>query len=220
MIAIRLGWLLLEVIFMGFFCCFGSSAALGLAAALLLIPLCSLPINWYVRDGLQISLETKVNLRKGDTGEFSVRLTNPTIFPVLCIRCGIYIENQLNRNHQTLSVYTWILPKKEQILSIKTGSDYCGRLRISMPKTVLYDCFGICGIACKNDAVSHMTVQPDTFEIGITLIPGADSIEESDVYSEERSGMDLTETFQIREYVPGDSPRQIHWKLSLSLIHI
>ena len=26
--------------------------------------------------------------------------------------------------------------------------------------------------------------------------------------------MDLTETYQIREYVPGDSIRQIHWKLS------
>ena len=27
-------------------------------------------------------------------------------------------------------------------------------------------------------------------------------------------GSDPTETFQIREYVPGDSLRQIHWKLS------
>ena len=32
--------------------------------------------------------------------------------------------------------------------------------------------------------------------------------------SQERPGADLTETFQIREYVPGDSMRQIHWKLS------
>ena len=46
------------------------------------------------------------------------------------------------------------------------------------------------------------------------LIPNPDSQEDSDSYSQERPGADLTETFQIREYVPGDSMRQIHWKLS------
>ena len=33
-------------------------------------------------------------------------------------------------------------------------------------------------------------------------------------YSNERPGYDLSEMFQIRDYVPGDSQRQIHWKLS------
>ena len=59
-----------------------------------------------------------------------------------------------------------------------------------------------------------MTVQPDTFPIRVNLIPNPDSQEDSDSYSQERPGADLTETFQIREYVPGDSMRQIHWKLS------
>ena len=48
----------------------------------------------------------------------------------------------------------------------------------------------------------------------MNLIPNPDSQEDSDSYSQERPGADLTETFQIREYVPGDSMRQIHWKLS------
>ena len=35
-----------------------------------------------------------------------------------------------------------------------------------------------------------------------------------------RPGADLTETFQIREYVEGDSMRQIHWKLSGKLYRL
>ena len=40
------------------------------------------------------------------------------------------------------------------------------------------------------------------------------SSDDSDSYSPYRPGSDVSETFQIREYVQGDSLRQIHWKLS------
>ncbi len=39
-------------------------------------------------------------------------------------------------------------------------------------------------------------------------------IDDTEDYSNERPGYDLSEMFQIRDYVPGDSQRQIHWKLS------
>lgn len=214
MIAMKLGWLALEGILICFFLWFGSSEAFALAIVLFLLPLCSLPINLYMRTKIKISLTAEPNLRKGDTGEFSVTFVNPTIFPILCVRCKIHTENQLNQSQQTIQASTWLPPKKNQSILLKTGSDYCGRLRISVPKVVFYDCFGVFGVRCQRDAVSHMTVQPDTFEPVITLIPSANSIEESDVYSQERPGADLTETYQIREYIPGDDPRQIHWKLS------
>ena len=83
-----------------------------------------------------------------------------------------------------------------------------------MEQVKLYDCFGLIGVPCGCSAEAHMTVQPDTFPIRVNLIPNPDSQEDSDTYSQERPGADLTETFQIREYVPGDSMRQIHWKLS------
>ena len=92
--------------------------------------------------------------------------------------------------------------------------EYCGRIRISVEQVKLYDCFGLIGVPCRCSAEAHMTVQPDTFPIRVNLIPNPDSQEDSDSYSQERPGADLTETFQIREYVSGDSMRQIHWKLS------
>jgi hypothetical protein len=59
-----------------------------------------------------------------------------------------------------------------------------------------------------------MTVQAETFEPNVVLLPNPSATDDSESYSQERPGADLTETFQLREYVPGDSPRQIHWKLT------
>lgn len=214
MIPMKLGWLALEAISLVLFLYFGSGTALALAVLLALIPVISFFVNLYIRRRLDISTAASVNLRKGEGGEFAVVLDNPAIFPVFRVRCTIRVENQLNREAHMLRVTTWAPPKRKQKTVLNTGSDYCGRLRISVERTVLYDCFGLIGVRCKCNAVAHMTVQPDTFEPGISIIPTPHSSEDSDSYSQDRPGSDLTETFQIREYVPGDSPRQIHWKLS------
>jgi len=214
MIATRIGWLALEVVMIGFFLYFGSSAALALAAAMILIPVLTLPLSLYLRNKIKISVTADSNIRKGDPGKFAITLENPTPWPVLRIRCRIHTENQLNREEQNFVIDTWLAPKGRQQVCKALGSDYCGRIKISVAKLMLSDCFGLMSIGCKTDAAAYMTVQPDTFEMETALRPDAGANDESDVYSEQKPGNDMSETFQIREYVPGDSMRQIHWKLS------
>lgn len=214
MIAMKLSWLLMELLLTAFFLYFGSSGALALALVLIVVPLAGIPVNLYLRKHLQVRIAAPVSRRKGEDGEITLLLENPTVFPVFRICCRVKAENQLNRQTQTQRTMTWVLPKKKQSASLHLGSDYCGRIRISLQQAVLYDCFGLIGIRCTGEAMAHMTVQPDIFEMEASLVPVPQSTEDSEVYSQDRPGADLTETFQIREYVPGDSPRQIHWKLS------
>lgn len=214
MIAMKLGWLVLEGLLIWFFLYLGTGIALALAVVMVLIPLCTLPVNLYLKKQLAVSVEAAVSQRKGDDGKITVKLQNPTVFPALRIRCDVVVQNQLNREKNSQKIMTYVLPKKKQKNTLRIGSEYCGRIRIAVQQVTLYDCFGLIGIryACK--AVTHMTVQPDTFEPVVTLIPNPSSTDDSELYSQERPGADMTETYQIREYVPGDSPRQIHWKLS------
>lgn len=220
MIPSKLCWLGLQGILVVFFLRFGSSAALGLAILLLVLPLGSLPINLYLRKKLHFSFCADTNLRKNQAGELRLKIENPTMFSAALLRCKICTENQLNRQRQRFSISTWIPAKRGQEVTLAIGSRYSGRLRISAPRAVLYDCFGLIGVRCKVDAVYHVTVQPDTFDLDIALNQTTSSLNESDVYSQDRPGMDLSETFQIREYVPGDSMRQVHWKLSNKLDRI
>lgn len=214
MIAMKLGWAVLEGICVWLTLYYGSGGALALGTMLLILPLGSLPVHLCLRKRLRVRVEAPAVARKGDEGSVTVWLENPTLLPALRIRCRVTTRNQLNGESCTQHVMTWAFPKGQRRASLRLGSEYCGRIRISVEQVKLYDCLGLIGVPCGCTGEAHMTVQPDTFPIRVNLIPNPDSQEDSDSYSQERPGADLTETFQIREYVPGDSIRQIHWKLS------
>lgn len=214
MIAMKLGWLAMQALLLWCFAWFGSGVALALALLLLLVPLCTVPISLHMRKKLEVGIEAALSLRKGDEATITVKLNNPTIFAALRVRCDVVVQNQLNRETLKYHIHTWAAPKKTQKCGLRVASEYCGRLRAWVPQVVLYDCFGIFDIRCKSNAVTHMTVQAETFEPNVVLVPNPSATDDSESYSQERPGADLTETFQLREYVPGDSPRQIHWKLT------
>lgn len=214
MIPMKLAWILLEGILLYSFLYFGSSAALAFAGLLAAVPVLCFPVNLYVSRYLRTSIDVSGNLRKGERGAITVTLENPARLPVLRISCGIEGQNQLNGELGAVTIMTCAMPGRKQRVTLKTDSDYCGRIRIWVNSLRLYDCFGLIGVPCKVDAVGHMTVQPETFAMDITVAPSPNSAEDSDQYASDRPGADLSETYQIREYVPGDSPRQIHWKLS------
>lgn len=214
MIVMKLSWLVLESLLICCFFYYGSGAALALAVLMVLIPLCSLLCNLYLRKKLRIRIEVNAIQRKGDTGRILLTIQNPTLFSALRLRCELEVCNQLNRQRHCEKIMTFALARSKQRNPLRFASEYCGRIRISVPKVVLYDCFGLIGIPAPCKTVAHMTVQTDTFEPNVVLIPNPSSAEDSETYSQERPGTDLTETYQIREYVPGDSIRQIHWKLS------
>lgn len=214
MIPMKLGWLLLVCASLALGLVNGTAAALLTGLVLVLIPLVSLILNLYLRKKIRSELVGTCNLRKGTEGSVLLKLTNPTVLPIPAAVCRVFAVNQLNGSQSTIRVKTWLPPRKEQTVPVKIGSDYCGRLRLSVERITLYDCFGVLGVRAPMDSVAHVTVQPDTFEPEISLLPWEGSADESEVYSQERPGSDFTEVFQIREYVPGDSPKQVHWKLS------
>lgn len=214
MIAMKLAWLLFQGLLCVAFVYLGSAFALGLMVLLVLIPVCSLAVNLYACRKVQFRVEAPQNLRKNQQGSICVKIDNPTLFPLLRNVLVVEAENQLNREKKKMVQVTAVAPRKEKTITLQAGSGYCGRIRVSVSNVKLYDCFGLVGVRCKCNGVAHMTVQPDLFEMDITLLPSIAGVQDSELYSQERPGSDLTETFQIREYVPGDSPRQVHWKLS------
>ena len=214
MIGMKICWFALEAVQLVLFVWFGSSAALVLAMLLAVIPLTGLVVNGRICKKLHIRLEGLGNLRKNEQGTAWIVLENKSIVPVFWVSCKVFARNQLNGETVTRHIMGMIPGKGECRLPVELGSCWCGRIRLSLKKVRIYDCFGLFGIPCTTEAVAHVTVQPDTFEMEVNLLSNACGVDESDTYSQERPGDDLTETYQIRDYVSGDSPRQIHWKLS------
>lgn len=214
MIVIKLCWMLLELALTALFLTTGTGAALALAVVIAVIPLVVWVIDLRVRNRLRFRMELPVNLRKGETAEAALVVENPTFFPVLRMRCTLEVENRLNGAARQLEVMSCSLPKRVTRIPLQLGDPFCGRLTVRLRSVKIYDCFGLIPVSCRTELKRSVTVQPDTFEQQIRLMTHSGSPDDSEIYSEFRPGSDLTETFQIREYVEGDSMRQIHWKLS------
>lgn len=214
MLGLRLCALVLEAVLVLLFLLTGSRPVLACALGLLLPVLCAVIIHLMIRKKLRVSLETPMNIRKGEQGQAAFLLENPTVFPILRLRCRLRAENRLNGQSLRLTVSGSVMPKSRCRIPVEIGSRYCGRVRLQVEKLYLYDCFGILPVTCTPEAHKSSTVQPETFEQNIRLGFSAAGADDSDRYAENRPGFDLSEPFQVREYSEGDSPRQIHWKLS------
>ena len=191
-----------------------SPAALGLAVCMAALPLLCLPFDLLAAKKLKLSARMPVNLRKNEDGTIEFTVQNPAPVPVCLCACRVRLENQLNGEAQTLELACGVWPKRAQTVRAAFGSPFCGRIRLRVVSVRLYDCFGLIGVKANADARAASVVQPDTFPQNLLLSPSAARVEEAEDYSAERPGSDLSEIFQIRDYVPGDSPRQVHWKLS------
>jgi len=91
---------------------------------------------------------------------------------------------------------------------------HCGMILASLREVSLNDIFGLCGwkVAAAHNAT--MLKMPARYDIEIDLTSETRSFSDSDEYSMHRPGSDPSETFAIREYIPGDPLKSIHWKLS------
>lgn len=93
-------------------------------------------------------------------------------------------------------------------------SDYCGCISCRVVRLRCFEPFGLLPLPPIAGPTRRVVIMPRTFpvEVGQTLSVRRDA--DSQEYAPEQRGFDRTETWQIREYVPGDTLQQIHWKLS------
>lgn len=196
-------------------------AVCGQASLLILmlaaIPFCilfSAAATWYASRKISLSVLIKESgtKHKGASGE--MRISNRSIFPVVQLRCAMHIDNLLTGESYEQPLNFSVRPKDSRKMSIAIEARRCGHLRITFTHAKALDYFGLLRFPIKFSASYDTIVMPDSYEI--MVIPAAQSYspEESEEYIPNRAGNDVSETHQIRPYLPGDSIRQIHWKLT------
>lgn len=90
----------------------------------------------------------------------------------------------------------------------------CGKLRIECVRLRGLDAFGLVALPIPTAASAAALVMPEIYPVDIRLSERKSPDADSDAYSMYFPGEDPSETFALREYVPGDRIRSIHWKLS------
>lgn len=97
---------------------------------------------------------------------------------------------------------------------------YSGTMQLRIERVRVYDMLGCFCLTYrrwkkKKRAGERITVLPAYEELPVEICERSRNFAvESNFYDSRRKGDDPSETFQVREYLPGDKMQSIHWKLS------
>ena len=214
MIGPRIGYalLLLAALGLDLFC--GSVWTLALTLLLVLTPLGCIPLHLWAVKQIRLRLDAPVNLGKGETGTLRVQIENKTALPLGLIHVRRRLSNLLPGQSELRRCRLSARPRRTETAEYDLASAHCGRIAIEAACCRIYDPFGLIGIRLKQTVLAQTTVQPKGFAQTIFISPDANCPDDSESYAPDRAGYDLSEVYQLREYRPGDSLRQMHWKLS------
>lgn len=128
--------------------------------------------------------------------------------------CRIKIENLFTGEVLYLPAEWSVGARSRAELSFAFSSEHCGALILSADKAELRDPFGLFARNIEAPAVCQCLITPRVSALTAALLTRTDPLSGGDRYCADTPGSDPGETLQIREYLPGDPVRQIHWKLS------
>ena len=166
--------------------------------------------------GNEIELKATLNpaMEKGASAKGTLTVTNRSILPkprlYLTVSCKNIRTGEATRSLLELS----LLPKQRKQAAFSFDCPHCGKVEFAVADVHISDLFGLFQRKLTAEANCSFTVLPLLFEPSICLEHSDMAMPDSDTYSATKPGSDPGETFAVREYVPGDAIRKIHWKLS------
>lgn len=111
-------------------------------------------------------------------------------------------------------VHFWAAPLKGCRCDGFLSSQYAGRVEIHIEDFRVYDLFHICYLCGCGKTDGGVLVWPGFSEAVDTEKPG-DCVEDfPDENESRRRGTDYNPEYEVREYIPGDALKSIHWKLT------
>jgi Uncharacterized conserved protein (some members contain a von Willebrand factor type A (vWA) domain) len=169
-----------------------------------IIPITGIIITLAIKKkNIKAELSIKNECKKHEDIAATIKISNHGHSVVCDITCVNLLTNEKT-----------IIDFSNYTIDYPINSNYCGKLRIIVDNFILYDPFKLLKRKLNLSEEVEITVIPDTFNTQIELIDDIANVIDNDIYSTAKAGNDMSETFAVREYIPGDSIKSIHWKLS------
>ena len=184
--------------------------------ALLLAVIVALPVSYAMlrltQGKLEVSLEDAGAAAAGKN-RFILRMSNTGFLPLAAAEMDVRCRNLRTGEMDSFPVSGGLMPRKSKEIGLDVTPVHAGRYEVSVSSARITDPLGIWSRTVNCEDTIGMTVLPELFDIQMISASGA-IMPESDRQSEKTRGAVNGDMVGIREYVPGDPVRNIHWKLS------
>ena len=178
------------------------------------MPLISIAGAFYTCKNLEAELGIgKSTLEYGEELLIEIRLKNHVWFPALQSSIKVNISNTFLENKIERVLEMPVKAHGESKLGLSFRFINLGRFTVEADTFSLQDIMGLIIVKKPIDILGEVYVLPgsaaDALPDVTNFMAGAAEVEEST-----HKGSDFSEVSDIREYIPGDRIRDIHWKIS------
>lgn len=180
----------------------------------IIVPLLSIGVCALASAKLAAEVALPRQCQKGQRLTGLLQIENRSMVPIVQMNCVLKCDNLLTGEKQEQKLWFSIEGKCGTAIPFDLKMTRCGKRRITVGDFRTMDVFGLAAFPLKCEARQELVIVPHGFEMQVKLIEDMLLSLDSETYSMAKAGTDSSETFAIREYVPGDSMKSIHWKLS------
>lgn len=215
MIAIAVIFWVLCIIGFGVLYVFVPTACTFAALVLsVILPVVSAILTFIGSRQLIASMTVPDSISKNTPTTLKVSVSNNSFFSLLRIKIAVRVENRLTGEVIQLMPSVSAGAHKSRTVELTFQSEHCGAMYVGIQDLKVTDAFGIFRFSAPANVQREAMVVPDLFDINVLYPQASSNSMESEEYSKIKPGYDYADVFQIRDYAEGDSPKQIHWKLS------
>lgn len=187
-------------------------AAVFLFSALLLILSAAVTSLGGRKTVIKLSVPRAAERKENFRGRLT--LQNQTVWPVFGGKGQILWENLFTGEHGEIPLSFSLGCKETRTIEFEACSSWCGCVKVQFYSWKCNDFFHVFSVRRQAVAEGCTVIMPEKQNSDFSFLTREGFDMESFRYSGNRPGDDPGETYDIREYQPGDSIRQIHWKLS------
>lgn len=148
-----------------------------------------------------------------DNRTFILRMKNSGMLPVATVEAAAACVNLRTRERESFTISRGLGPRKTKEIPLEVVPGHAGRYSLTVDSAVVRDPLGIWSKKIEFSEKAGVTVMPEIFDMNIVQA-GVTAMPESDSESAKVRGAVSGDMIDIKEYVPGDPVRNIHWKLS------
>jgi len=151
---------------------------------------------------------------KGENIGLGICIHNRSIFSSLKCICEFYINNDFIGSKDKCNMILPVIPINKKTYNYSFVTSEIGNIEIRVNLFEVYDLFGIAKTVFEVDEYAQICVLPVRENISDDDKAAAlDNLLENE--NENMKGTESSDSFDIRDYIPGDRIKDIHWKLSV-----
>lgn len=169
------------------------------------------------RKNVQFDIVAPKIMNKNERGECYIEAKNHTIWPISKVKCTVEIHHLLTGEVKKQDVFFSLNSKMTERIYLQIDNQYCGTVKLCMKKATCYDLLSIFSTTIDLQVNTSICMLPETFEIDMLLLEEKNTQTSTAMIASNQVGANSQELISIKEYIPGDNVKQIHWKLSSKL---